>query len=753
MNYRLSEIASIVGGRLEGADLRVGSVFADSRSSVPADMFAAIAGRNHDGHDYVGELHTRGVRAFLVERSLDLPADASVVVVPAGVLTALQTLAADWRGRFKGRVAAITGSNGKTVVKEWAAAAAPSSVKLFRSPRSYNSQLGVPLSVLMMTGDEDAAIFEAGISRPGEMAALARILRPDIGVFTTLGDAHQENFASLQQKFEEKALLFEGADTIIYNSKYPVHFEAPRLVDVAGGAGEENALLVEALWRELGWGISAGCVPPMAMRLEVKEGINGSLIVDDTYNSDLNSLSIALDYLRSVAGGRHQTLILGDILQSGLPDKALYEQVAALAQRAGVSEVIGIGERIAQFFPINFSSVEDFLRLAGRDDIAGRALLIKGNRTARFERLTHALALKSHTTTLTVDLDALVHNLNALRVPGLRTVAMVKANAYGHGAREIAAAMQHQGVDMLAVAFADEGVSLREGGITMPIVVLNADSDSFDLMIDHHLEPEIYNFESLSAFADALARHGERNWPVHLKLDTGMHRLGFGAGDLSRLTEELSALSGTVRVGSIFSHLSCADEPAQDDFTRSQIAAFDSMSSLLTEGLGYRPLRHLANSAGAVRFPEARFDMVRLGLGLYGFGLEGLRPISTLRTRIVQVRDLPAGAAVGYGRQGVLAADTRVAIIPMGYADGLNRRLGMGRWGMQVLSAECPTVGRISMDTCAIAVPISAQVGDEVVIFGFEGHTVADMSDVLETIPYEVMTSVSLRVKRIYIKE
>lgn len=545
----------------------------------------------------------------------------------------------------------------------------------------------------------------------------------------------------------------------------------------------------------------------MAMRLEVKEGVNGSLIVDDTYSADLNSLGIALDYLRTVAGGRPRTLILGDILQSGLPDDVLYEQAAELAARSGVERIIGIGERISRGFMKNdvsasseqqaasdkraaehvatadggrnataqtvtaFSpsaggvlstsfhpSVESFLASITRDDIAGRAILIKGNRMARFERLSHALGLRSHTTTLTVNLDALVHNLNTLRVPGLRTVAMVKADAYGHGAHEVAATMQHQGVDYLAVAFADEGVQLRRAGITMPVVVLNADSDSFDLMVGHGLDPEIYNFESLAAFAETVTKHGEREWPVHIKLDTGMHRLGFAEEYIERLTAELARLNGTVRVGSIFSHLSCADDPTQDDFTRTQIASFERMTTLIISGLGYHPLLHLANSAGAVRFPQARFDMVRLGLGLYGFGDERLKPISALRTRIVQVRDLPAGAAVGYARAGVLNAAGRVAIIPMGYADGLNRHLGGGRWSMQVRGAECPTIGRVSMDTCAILVPFDAQVGDEVTIFdsgegGTLGHTAADMAAVLGTIPYEVMTSISSRVKKIYIKE
>jgi alanine racemase len=365
----------------------------------------------------------------------------------------------------------------------------------------------------------------------------------------------------------------------------------------------------------------------------------------------------------------------------------------------------------------------------------------------------HALSSRSHTTVLEVDLDAVVHNLNTLRVPRVRTMAMVKASAYGHGASEIAATMQHQGVDYLAVAFADEGVALRERGITMPIVVLNADADSFELMVAGALEPEIYNFESLAAFADALTRHGERNYPVHIKLDTGMHRLGFGEEELERLAGELARHGELMRVGSVFSHLACADDPSMDAFTRGQIGTFERMSRALCERLPYTPLRHLANSAGAVRFPEARFDMVRLGLGLYGFGTEGLRPVSTLRTRIVQVRELAAGEAVGYGCEGVVQRPSRVATISVGYADGLRRHLGGGRWRMTVRGAQVPTLGRISMDTCALDITgVDARVGDEVTVFGPHA-TVEDMAAALGTVPYEVMTAIAPRVKRIYIKE
>jgi alanine racemase len=777
MKYSLNEISSLTGGVLTGADGIVGSVFIDSRTTVPGDMFIAVTGKNHDGHDYIAELYGRGVRAFLVERNVDAKRfpEAGFVRVENSV-DALQALAADWRSRFRGTVVGITGSNGKTVVKEWIAATTPAGVKLFRSPKSWNSQVGVPLSILMIEGDENVAVIEAGISQPGEMERLARVIKPDVGILTMLGDAHQENFGSLDHKREEKMKLFDGVRLLLKS------FEASH----ANLAEEFNGALVEELWKALGYDVEVAGMPPIAMRLELKEGVNGSVIVDDSYNSDINSLSIALDYLESVAGGRPRTLVLGDILQSGLPDGELYARVGDMVARSGVEAMVAVGERIGRHaFPVPTSyypSVEAFLDALRRDDVAGRAILIKGNRGSRFERLSHALSSRSHTTVLEVDLNAVVHNLNTLRVPvvrtmsmgacghsditngadarsasrhaaNLRTMAMVKASAYGHGAYEIAATMQHQGVDYLAVAFADEGVALRERGITMPIVVLNADSDSFELMAANALEPEIYNFESLAAFAGVLTRHGERNYPVHIKLDTGMHRLGFGEEELARLGDELARHFELIRVGSIFSHLACADDPSMDDFTHGQIAAFERMSVAICKRLPYAPLRHLANSAGAVRFPDARFDMVRLGLGLYGFGADGLRPVSTLRTRVVQVRELEAGDAVGYGCEGVVERPSRVATISIGYADGLDRHLGNGRWRMMLNGVEVPTLGRISMDTCALDVTgVDARVGDEVTVFGPHA-TVGDMADALGTIPYEVMTGIAPRVKRVYVKE
>ena len=789
MNYSMREIAAVCGGEFSGADVTARSVIADSRRSIGSDeapLFVAIRGRNHDGHDFIDDLYRRGVRAFLVERELDAAQypGAGFVRVPKS-LAGLQALAAHYRASFRGTVVGITGSSGKTTVKEWIAQTMPATFKLFRSPRSYNSQLGAALSLLMIEGDERIALIEAGISQPGEMARLERMIAPDVTLFTSLGDAHQEHFASLEEKCAEKLLLGLHARRILYHGAYEpmasmlreVYADGRELTDAApyagggfaDGASERNSQLVEAFWQMMGQPKpDFGRLQPVAMRLEVKEGINGSLLIDDAYNSDMNSLAIALDYLHNVAAGRPTTLILSDILQSGMTDDELYVRVAAMVAAAGVGKVIGIGPHLsaqADRFTGDkafYLSTDDYLRRIDRADIAGRAVLLKGNRDSRFERLEHALSRRSHTTVLEVDLDAMISNLNYFRArmrPGVRLVAMVKASSYGAGDFEVAQMLQHQGVDYLAVAFADEGVLLRERGISMPIVVLNADADSFGVMVANRLEPEIYNLHSLAEFADAVDRYGERNYPIHIKLDTGMHRLGFMEEELPALLEALGRRRRSLRTATVFAHLCTSDDPSQDDFTRLQIARFDRMSSRLKEALPYDVLRHTANSAAIERFPEAQYDMCRLGLGLYGFGFEhneALHPVSTLRTRIVQIKRLAPPETVGYGRAGVLTRPTVTATVPIGYADGLDRHLGCGAWSMLVKGRPAPIVGRICMDSCMLDITDIEGVaeGDEALVFSPAARNTPEaMAAVLGTIPYEIMTSVSGRVKRIYLKE
>lgn len=792
MKYKLSEIAAICGGRLEGNDIRIRSVFTDSRSfSVNEEsLFVSISGLNHDGHAFINELYGRGVRAFIIERDVATAGypEAGFVRVDSSVY-ALQKLARDYRSHFHGTVVGITGSNGKTIVKEWAAQLLPADIKVFRSPKSYNSQIGVPLSILMMDGDEQVALIEAGISEPGEMEHLAEIIMPEIGVITNIGDAHQENFGSLEEKTTEKLKLFVASNTVIYNGTYEIidrlvcqTYPTKRLIDFAGEretaqsvmdkASAENAAAALAISDALGFGHEAAIsklseLQPVAMRLELKEGLLNSLIINDSYNSDINSLAIAIDYMNNIAGGRHRVLILSDILQSGYSEKELYSRVADMVNRSGVDSFIGIGSRLPRYaglfdVPCTFHPSADAL-LKGflTTDIAGKAVLIKGNRQAQFERIAHALERMSHTTVLEIDLDAMIYNLNAHRAllkPETKMMAMVKAGSYGNGTYEVAAMLQHQGVDYLAVAFADEGIHLRESGITMPIVVLNADADSFGLMVANRLEPEIYSFTSLAGFVDAVRRYGERDYPIHIKLDTGMHRLGFEEKDIERLNDELRKLNGTIRVRSIFSHLAVSDDPTQDKFTFSQISLFDRLSADIIKPLGYKPLRHIANSAGIERFPQAQFDMTRIGIGLYGVGEAGgqpLRHISTLRTRVVQIKELDASQTVGYGRAGHLRRMSRIATIPIGYADGLNRHLGEGAWSVIIKGERVPIIGRICMDTCMIDITgIEAHEGDPVFIFSPERHnTIEDMAAVLKTIPYEIMTSISRRVKRIYTKE
>ena len=789
MKYRLSQIAAVVGGRFSGTDCEVQSVVTDSRSLTcelgSGPVFVAMCGANHDSHAFVAQMYARGVRAFMVERPLEALPECGYVVVE-NAIAALQCLAAYHRAQFRGTVVGITGSNGKTVIKEWIAEELPAGMKCYRSPKSYNSQLGVPLSVLMIEGDEQLALIEAGISKPGEMARLERIIRPDVVVFTSIGDAHQENFLNLDQKCLEKMILARGASRIVYHSHYEplgrmiaAHFAGRKLYDAAAfprvpeavvgnEASRRNAQIVEAFCAAMDFPEPAfSSAPEVAMRLEVKEGINDSVLINDAYNLDLNSLALALDYLHNVALSRRRTLVLSDIAQSGLSDDELYGRVAGMVARAGIDTFIGIGpklKRYASLFACErefFASTGECIARIGRDAVAGRAVLLKGAREFRFERLAHALARKSHTTVLEVDLDAMIHNLNYFRAqlsPRTKLVAMVKAGSYGAGDFEVAQMLQHEGVDYLAVAFADEGVLLRERGIAMPIVVLNADADSFDLMIANRLEPEIYGFRSLDDFAAAVSHAGEARYPIHLKLDTGMHRLGFMEEEIGRLCEVLPTRP-EVKVASVFSHLNCADMPEEDAYTRAQIARFDRMSGAVAASLPYPVLRHTANSAAIERFPEAQYDMCRLGLGLYGFGWrhnDALRPVSTLRTRIVQIRRLAAGETVGYGRAGRLTRPSVVATIPVGYADGLDRRLGCGRWSVRVGGEAAPVVGRICMDSCMIDITDVHGVaeGDEVLIFSpAAGNDPEAMARVLGTIPYEVMTSVSGRVKRIYLKE
>ncbi len=790
MKYQLSEIAALCDGILEGCDRTVDEVTVDSRSLIfgSRSLMAAIRGRNHDGHNHIEAAYAHGVRAFIVERRPERQhADAGYVIVRDSI-EALQRLASDYRSHFRGCIVAVTGSTDKTLVKEWCAQSAPEGVKVFRSPKSYNSQLGAALSLLMIEGDEQVAVIEAGISHPHQMERLQRMIRPEVGIFTNIGPQHDENFESREAKIAEKLSLMKDCRAIICDGSIePVARAAEQLAggrielidcrryDAAAarmhdGASLRSARMAEALWRCLGFDaerIRLERLHPVAMRMELKEGINGSIILDDSSNADVNSMAIALDTLLRTAAGRPATLIVSDA-PSGISPEEYFRRVAGLAARSDVRTVIGIGSQPAacrSLFDCTvrlYATPDEFLGGIYPEDIDSRAILVKCASTPDFERMSHNLEQRSHTTVLEVDLDAMRRNLDyyrSLLPERTMLMAMVKASSYGNGRHEIAAMLQNEGVDVLAVAFADEGTALRRRGITMPIVVLNADANSFPVMVADRLEPEIYSFTSLADFVAAVERAGAFRYPIHIKIDSGMHRLGFGREDIPRLIAELERCSRYVRVSTVFTHMATADDPAQDDFTRTQIALFDELSSQLAAALPYPIVRHAAATAAMERFPEARFDMCRLGIGLYGFDYcenPHLTPVSTLKARVVQIKHLTADQTVGYGRAGRLARPTVTATVSIGYADGLNRRLGCGNWSMLVHGRPAPILGRICMDCCMIDITgiDGVREGDEAIVFSpAAGNRPDDMAQRLGTISYEIMTSVSTRVKRIYIRK
>ena len=792
MKYKLSDIARITERELIGTDQPVNGVLTDSRSGIDmsSPVFVALTGKNRDGHDYIPEMYCRGVRAFLIGEEFEPDLEeypGAGFITGDNALRTLQKWAAHHRMQFRGKVVGITGSNGKTIVKEWIAQLAPDHMKVFRSPRSYNSQIGVPLSLLMIQGDEDVAVIEAGISQPNEMLRLEAMIQPSVTIITNIGQAHQENFTDQLQILEEKLLLAKGSPTIIFPAgnvflDFFLKRVCPQKSLVAAGseydaeipfkdkASLENARMAIALWQTLGVPhktieTKLKQLQPVAMRMEMLEGIGGAKIINDSYNADVNSLSAALDSLKSVAGDQQKVLILSDIYQTGLSDRELYTEVARLTAGSGIDYTIGIGEHISTcaglfggakaFYP----STEDFLKNLNRTDFINKAILIKGSRSFRFERISRMLEKQVHTTVLEVDLDAMIRNLNHYRAKlptHTKIMAMVKALSYGSGSFEVAATLQHQGVAYLAVAFADEGVTLREAGIMMPIVVLNADSGSFGTMVDYRLEPEIYSFTSLAEFTNELKHRGEQHYPIHISFDTGMHRLGFMEDELSELVQKLKDQS-EVYVKSAFTHFAVSDEPHQDEFTRMQIEQFFRIGRQLQQAFPEREiLLHAANSAGIERFPQAReLDMVRLGIGLYGISAfeNGLEAVGTLKSRIVQIKHLKPGETVGYGRHGKIERESVIATIPVGYADGIDRRLGRGAWHFELNGKQAPTIGNICMDTCMIDITgIDAREGDEVIIFG-GSESVKKMAGVLGTIPYEILTSISARVKRVFLKE
>jgi alanine racemase len=832
----VDQLPGITGGKIvslqSSKPLPIEHLLIDSRKLlVPAhSLFFAIRGERHDGHQFIAELYQKGVRQFVVETipdGIELP-EATLLVVPNS-LRALQAVAAWHRRQFQIPVIGITGSNGKTIIKEWLATLLSKSYRVVKSPRSYNSQVGVPLSVWQMNASHTIGVFEAGISQPQEMEYLEKVIQPTIGIFTNIGTAHDEGFESRQQKIAEKARLFEHCEAVIYCEDHTdIHeyltqhlppevqrwtWRKPNSSPLEGDFDSRATNSLPLTGEGLGMGLTSGVwgeaenlqhclalmrylgIPeaeireqvrllhPVSMRLELKQGIRGCYVIDDTYNNDLAGLQIALDFLSNQQQRSKKTVILSDVLESGEPEAQLYAKIAEMLRSKHIDRLIGIGEvisRNAGVFDIPtilFSSTEEFLGLpqpppkeraydspsfgGGRGEalFSNELILVKGARKFRFERIVQHLQQKTHGTVLEINLDAIAHNLNYYRSrikPQTKLMAMVKAFAYGSGSAEIASLLQFHRVDYLAVAYADEGVVLRENGITLPIMVMNPSAETFAQMIEYQLEPEIYSPRILREFLDFLEGNDE-SARIHLKIETGMHRLGFEQEHIPDLLQTLQQ-NPRVQVAAIFSHLASSDNLLQRDYTLQQIETFKIVSSQIIKALGYEPIRHIVNSAGISHFPEAQFDMVRLGIGLYGVGAneaeqEHLQTVGTLKTTISQIKPVKVGETVGYGRRGQLPKDGFIATIAIGYADGFDRRFSVGNGKVWINGQLAPVVGSVCMDMTMVDVTdMEAQEGDEVIIFG-EPLPIQQLAQWAGTIPYELMTGISERVKRVFFAE
>ena len=821
MNYRIKEIAAIVKASCHiVCDMSIAYLLTDSRTiTVPErTLFFAFQTKTNDGHKYIGNLYRMGVRNFVISKELPeyRHLEAANFLLVKEPLKALQQLATFHRRRFTIPIVGITGSNGKTVVKELLYQLMHTDFNIVRSPRSYNSQIGVPLSVWEMDKRHTLGIFEAGISFPHEMDALRPMIAPTIGVITNIGEAHQENFKTAKEKCIEKLSLFFDSDVIIYNSDDQLiesALDASCLSYKAVGWSRKDAdatLFVNLIekgesttrLRCTMMGITHeytipftddgfiediihclvvmsylkpseiirkdaifASLEPVAMRLEAKQGVNGCHLINDAYNSDVNSLSVALNFQQSRRAGKvlKSTVILSDILQSGMRQKLLYTNVAERLRRKQIGRLIGIGPNISahaslfdqpekDFFP----STEAFINQFKQHQFQNELILIKGSRSFHFEQIVELLEKKVHETILEVNLDAIVHNYNYYRSrlqPQTKIACMVKAFGYGVGAFEIAKTLQEHQCDYLAVAVADEGEELRKEGITIPIMVMNPELNSFHVLFDQRLEPEVYNFRLLDALIRETKRCGITSFPVHIKIDTGMHRLGFNPDDILELTCRLKMQSG-LTVRSVFSHLAGSDSPDLDDFTDYQLKIFSKGATRFEDELGYPVMKHILNSAGAERFLAYQMDMVRLGISLYGVSGSGvskdLQCVCSLKTIILQIRVVPSGHSVGYGRKTFVRQDSKIAVIPIGYADGLNRLLSNGKGEALVAGKRCPIVGNICMDTCMIDVTgVEAKEGDTVILFN-EELTVNEIAEKINTIPYEIFTSIAPRVKRIY---
>ena len=810
----MNEIAKIINGTLHsGIPVEITEYSIDSRSVVTPEhtLFFALTGNNHNGHDYIRTLYTDGVRAFVISEfreEFNQLTGANFIVVE-NVLTALQQLAAHHRQHMQAEVIGITGSNGKTVVKEWLYQLLANDHTVYRSPRSYNSQVGVPLSLLGIDPKTEIAIIEAGISQKGEMQHLQQMIQPTIGIFTHLGDAHGENFASREEKLAEKAQLFTSCQWVIGQTgealeyiktrvpsttsfllwgedpKADIHVKTMNIAlghrevqvtfgnkhfildipfpDIASYENCMNAVSI-LLLKQYSPDVITSRVQQLsaiAMRMEIKDGINNCTLVNDYYNSDPSSFQLALNILATQDASKERVVILSDFMDTGKAGDDLYPSIAETLRQANISLFIGIGKHLSEHrhdFSANsrfYEDTEHFLRQEERDNFNNQIILIKGARAFQFEYIAGFLQKQSHSTILEVDLDAMVHNLNHFRsLTDAHIAVMVKAFSYGSGSREIASLLQYHRVDYLMVAFADEGIELRAAGITIPIAVMNPEREAFDNMIMFNLEPEIYALDILEDFNRALNKHGIKRFPVHIKLNTGMNRSGFDEQDLPQLLEFFQT-ERSVYIRSMFSHLAGSDETVHDEFTLGQIHLFERMTERIQAQFNYKIWRHILNSAGIERFPQYHFDMVRLGIGLHGISAThaNLQPVSSFKTYISSIRNVPADQSIGYGRKSYTTRPSRIAVIPVGYADGLNRHLSNRVGNVFIKGKRVPIIGNICMDTCMIDVTdTNATIGDEVEIFG-KHILVTELSEQLGTIPYEILTGISHRVKRVYYKE
>ncbi|HAO47426.1 MAG TPA: bifunctional UDP-N-acetylmuramoyl-tripeptide:D-alanyl-D-alanine ligase/alanine racemase [Chitinophagaceae bacterium] len=829
--YKVSQIASIIRAQYPAVktDADIEHILLDSRKLLfPASsVFFALNGPRRTGSSFITELYQKGVRCFVVDESFEEPSarkfSKAVFLQVPDVLQALQQLAAYHRQQFSLPVIGITGSNGKTIVKEWLYQLLQPDHNIVRSPKSFNSQVGVPLSVWQISNENTLGIFEAGISQPGEMQQLAKIIEPQIGIVTSIGEAHSEGFLNIRQKINEKLRLFVKSDVLIYCADNPDLNEAVNTFknNVRSGDGfklfswskketatlqvtgvdknetqttitarfndagiafsipftdeasVENAITCCCVLLQLGYGADqiASRMPQLRhveMRLELKQGINNCSVINDSYNSDINSLVIALDFLQQQQQHARRTLILSDIMQSGKSSGELYADVAAILEQKNINRFIGIGPELARqrnaFKNIEqtafYGSTADFIHQFHAQHFYDETVLLKGARFFEFELISHLLEQKAHQTVLEINLNAVTHNLKTyqqLLNPGVKLMAMVKAFSYGSGSFEIANLLQFHQVDYLAVAYADEGVELRKAGISLPIMVMNAEEITFDVMMQYNLEPELFSFGILDAFEDYIRQSGIHNYPVHIKIDTGMRRLGFEEADIKQLCERLKSTT-LFKVQSVFSHLAASDSEAHDAFTESQAGLFLKACKEIQKATGYKFIRHIANTSAIHRHQELQLDMVRLGIGLYGVDSheaiqQQLRNVTTLKSTVSQIKHVKAGERVGYSRKGVAVNDSTIATIRIGYADGYPRLMSNGVGKMWIRGKRVPVIGNVCMDMTMLDITgAHVQEGDEVIVFGQE-LPVAEVAAWAQTIPYEILTGISQRVKRVYFEE